>query len=43
MCSPCALCPVQDGVGVKIAGKIDEYLRTGTLKKLEKVRLLFYR
>ncbi|KAM9823459.1 DNA polymerase beta [Syngnathus typhle] len=27
-----------DGVGAKIAEKIDEYLQTGTLRKLEKIR-----
>lgn len=29
---------VKEGVGVKIAEKIDEFLTTGTLQKLEKVR-----
>lgn len=28
----------QDGVGAKIAEKIDEYLKTGKLKKLDKIR-----
>lgn len=29
----------QDGVGAKIAEKIDEFLQTGKLRKLEKVSL----
>ncbi len=29
----------QDGVGAKIAEKIDEFLTTGKLRKLEKVRV----
>lgn len=29
---------VQDGVGDKIAKKIDEFLQTGKLEKLEKIR-----
>lgn len=29
---------LQDGVGAKIAEKIDEFLSTGKLRKLEKVR-----
>lgn len=29
--------PSQDGVGAKIAEKIDEFLTTGKLRKLEKV------
>ena len=28
----------KEGVGAKIAAKIDEFLSTGTLEKLEKVR-----
>ena len=31
--------PLQNGVGEKIAKKIDELLNTGKLEKLEKVRL----
>lgn len=30
----------QDGVGAKIAEKIDEFLQTGKLRKLEKVSLV---
>lgn len=31
----------QDGVGAKIAEKIDEFLQTGKLRKLEKVNQLY--
>ena len=30
----------QDGVGAKIAEKIDEFLQTGKLRKLEKVSIV---
>lgn len=33
----CDVACCQDGVGVKIAKKIDEYLETGKLVKIEKV------
>lgn len=36
-CSKINLLCLQDGVGAKIAEKIDEYLTTGKLRKLEKV------
>lgn len=33
----------QDGIGDKIGKKIDEFIRTGKLEKLEKVVMFVYR
>lgn len=35
------MCIFQDGVGAKIAKKLDEFIGTGKLEKLEKVTDMF--